>query len=73
VAQLGVVGVAREHRDLGGQVAAQLGDHRMQDRFVAEIEAAVGTRDTDPVQVFGHVIVGKQKESPAPCAGWICR
>jgi hypothetical protein len=33
----GVVGVAREHGDLGMQIAPQLGDDRLQDRLVAKV------------------------------------
>jgi hypothetical protein len=56
VAALGVLGVAREHRDLDRQVLAQLRDDRLQDRLIAEVQAAIRAGDADFVEVFrwGH-------------------
>src|SRR5688572_33263175 len=72
MAALGVVGVAREHRDLyRGQVLAQLRDDRLQDRLVAEVHPAIGTGNSYAKDILtcGHGRSLMQKRYPRTPAG----
>src|SRR5262249_12581947 len=65
VPALRVLGVAREHRDLDRQGAPPLRNHRVKDRLVAEVQAAVRAGNSDAVQVLGHARVSSKKNARA--------
>jgi len=64
VALLGVLRIAREHRDLhAGHLAPQLLDHRLEDGLVAEVQAAV--RAGDAYLWAAHTRAPVAKSGPA--------